>query len=339
MVISKSVLIAALAKVKPGLSSKEFIEQSTSFAFLGDRVVTYNDEVSISHPIEGMDITGAIQAEPLYSLLSKITDDKIKITVNGKELMVKAGAVKAGFALQEEIKLPLEEVDVKKKWKILSNPKALLKGLKFVSFTCSKDVTRPVLTCVNVLQSGELQATDNFRVTTYNTDPLPVKGFLLPVNALNVLVGYPVRDIAKTSGWVHFRTDDGTILSARTYKEDFPNVNAHMKVKGHALPLPNTLDEMVERSLVVTKSEVLINSVVEIALSDGLLKVSGKADFGWFSEVKKIKYTGTSFIFIINPLFLIDIAQESEWEATISKKADRVLFAGKKWEHLLMLQA
>ena len=72
MKINKVELQEALEKVKPGLASRELIEQSTSFAFMGDRVVTYNDEISISHPVKNLDVTGAVKAQTLYAFLNKI---------------------------------------------------------------------------------------------------------------------------------------------------------------------------------------------------------------------------------------------------------------------------
>jgi hypothetical protein len=70
--MKKTDLIKALEAVKPGLANKEMIEQSTSFAFMEDRVVTYNDEISISHPLKGIPIVGAIKADELYAFLSKV---------------------------------------------------------------------------------------------------------------------------------------------------------------------------------------------------------------------------------------------------------------------------
>ena len=72
MKINKAELQTALEKVKPGLASRELIEQSTSFAFMGDRVVTYNDEISISHPVAGVDINGAVKAQALYDFVSEV---------------------------------------------------------------------------------------------------------------------------------------------------------------------------------------------------------------------------------------------------------------------------
>lgn len=338
MNINKEELVNALAKVKPGLSIKEFIEQSTSFAFKGGKVITYNDELSVSHPIEGLEVEGAIEAEPLYALLSKIDRKVVKLVVRESELIVRAGKVKAGFKLQSEVRLPLEEVNVRKKWRKLINPQTLIKGLKFVAFSTSKDVTKPVLTCVNVLQKGQLQATDNFRATLYEVDELPIGDFLLPVSAIPVLANYEVKFIAETIGWVHFKTEEGTVLSVRIYEDTFPEVKPLMKVKGHALPLPATLDEIIERSLAFTRREVAANSSVEIALTKNEIKVKGKAEIGWFEETDKIVYEGEDVLFIINPLLLIDIVQEPKWEAKISKTGDRMLFKGNNWCHLLMLR-
>ena len=51
MKINRLILQKALETVKPGLANKEMIEQATSFAFMKDKVVTYNDEISISYQI------------------------------------------------------------------------------------------------------------------------------------------------------------------------------------------------------------------------------------------------------------------------------------------------
>jgi len=52
MKINKNELKNALEIVKPGLANKEIIDQSTSFAFMNDCIVTYNDEISVSHPVK-----------------------------------------------------------------------------------------------------------------------------------------------------------------------------------------------------------------------------------------------------------------------------------------------
>jgi hypothetical protein len=63
MIIKKIDLLHALEVVKPGLGRQEQIQQTTSFAFITGRVVTYNDELSISHPLANCEIEGAIKPE------------------------------------------------------------------------------------------------------------------------------------------------------------------------------------------------------------------------------------------------------------------------------------
>ena len=48
MKLNKADLQRALEIVKPGLANKEMIEHSTSFAFINGKVITYNDEISLS---------------------------------------------------------------------------------------------------------------------------------------------------------------------------------------------------------------------------------------------------------------------------------------------------
>ena len=54
------------------LANRELIEQSTSFAFMKNLVVTYNDEISITHPVEGLNLTGAIKADEFYKKGEKV---------------------------------------------------------------------------------------------------------------------------------------------------------------------------------------------------------------------------------------------------------------------------
>src|SRR5690554_5571655 len=114
--VKKAELQAALEKVKPGLADRELIEQATSFAFMNGRVVTYNDEISISHPVQDLDVEGAIKAEALYSFLNRVKQDIITIDVDDNQVKIKAGRSKAGLVLEKEVKLPVEEVGEIGKW-------------------------------------------------------------------------------------------------------------------------------------------------------------------------------------------------------------------------------
>ena len=76
--MQKQELITALEKVKPGLASKDLIEQSTSFAFINGKVITYNDEISISHPVKDLKIEGAVQAESYINFYQKPRQKRLR---------------------------------------------------------------------------------------------------------------------------------------------------------------------------------------------------------------------------------------------------------------------
>ena len=212
--MKKQDLLTALETVKPGLASKEMIEQSTSFAFMNGQVVTYNDEISLSHPIPDLEIKGAVQAEELYKLLNRLKEDEIEVEIKKNELRLESGNTKAGLTLQQEIKLPLEEIGETGKWKIL--PENFLKHVRFAMTCCSRDMSRPVLTCVHISKEGLIEGSDSLRITRCQLEgEMPVKTFLLPVSASVEVVKLEPTKVAEGDGWIHFKTDEGTILSCR----------------------------------------------------------------------------------------------------------------------------
>ena len=80
MSTNRKDLLKVLQLVRPGLAAKEIIEQSTSFIFTKGQVIAYNDEISVSHPVvKGLDLDGAVQANELFALLNKLTDDTIEL--------------------------------------------------------------------------------------------------------------------------------------------------------------------------------------------------------------------------------------------------------------------
>jgi len=144
MQIKRTELKEALEIVKPGLASKEIIEQSTSFAFMGDKVVTYNDKISMSHPVKGLDITGAVKADEMYQLLSKLKADEMSLEVQDNEIIIKAGKSTAGLMLAGEITLPLDQIDEIDK--MLPIPDGFLEGIRLAVQSCARDMSREVLT-------------------------------------------------------------------------------------------------------------------------------------------------------------------------------------------------
>lgn len=331
MKISKTELQNALEKVKPGLASKEVIEQSTSFTFVKDRVVTYNDEISISHPVKGLDVTGAVKAQLLYSFLNKIKREEIEVEWEENQVVIKAGKSKAGLVFEQEVKLPIEEVGEIGKWKKL--PEGLLDALKFCYHCCSKDMSRPVLTCVYVSGDSVL-ASDSFQIVKYNlSKKVPVKGFLIPASAVRELVKYDIKEIAEGHGWYHFKTEDGTVFSSRVFDGEFPAIDKILEFDGVEIPFPKTAASALDRAKIFAKNE-LSNSIemVEVEVGKEEIKFSARDASGWYEEVVKTKYEGEKINFVAGAVFLINLLEQSP----VCIYGDRrIKFTGENWVHVV----
>jgi len=337
MKIKKAELQKALELVKPGLAGKELIEQSTSFAFMGNRVVTYNDEISMSVPlVEGFNLTGAVKAEELYKLLTKLKGDEITLELTENEIQITCGKQRAGLSIQAEIKLPLEELGDIGKFSPL--PKTFQESLKFVYPSAGTDMVHPVLTCVHITPDGWMEASDGFRVSRMDVgEDLPIKtNLLIPASMVrNILaLGECTISTGKT-GWVHFLNKEGTMLSCRIFTDSFPNVAAIMDVKGEELQLPKALTEMLERAKVFGKRDHAMDESVTIDVDGREFTISGENEYGWYEETSPVRYNGEPFTFAVTPQLLQGILDKSN-SATIGK--DKIRFDGEGWEFIAILR-
>lgn len=330
--MKRSDLLGALEIVKPGLATKSIIEQSTSFAFIDGYVVTYNDEISIRHPVKDLSISGAIEAEQLYKLLDKLTQDDIEVQSEGSEVLLKSGRAKAGFILQSEIKLPLTEINKHTEWRLL--PEGFCKALDFTMTTCSRDSSRPIYTCVFANSNGILISTDNFRVSLYRLEALPVKSFLLPATSAQIVAGHDLVKISEGKGWIHFLTKQGTEFNCRVYAGNYPDLSKLLEVDGVKIELPTTIQDVLDRASVFCTEELALDQKVIVTISERRLKLRAEGNTGWFEEETNMGYRGNPLSFIINPHLLKTILGQTRH--CIAGESS-LKFVGDKWQHIVSL--
>jgi len=334
MKIKKQDLITALEKVRPGLSSKELIQQSTSFAFLEGNVVTYNDEISIAHPVPNLEITGAVQATELYQLLKKLKQDELELTVTENEIQLTSGKTKAGLTLQTEIKLPLSEVERKSKWKTL--PENFKDALRFAVTSCSRDMSKPVLTCVHVNAEGFIEGCDNYRVARWTLEAeFPTGTFLIPQSSVLELLKLDPVKVALDGGWVHFITEDRTSMSCRIIDDKFPDTTRLLNVKGVELSFPEGITEILDRASVFAKRDVMLDEDVTICLEKGKVRVESKSETGWFKEEVTGDYSCESLKFDVTPTLLKSILSETN---VFEHCKNMLKFSGTNWKYVVSLR-
>ena len=335
MKVNRLELLKSLITVKPGLATEKTsaTELFSSFAFLEGRVITYNDEISISHPVKGLNlIKGAINAKRLFGLLLKLEQEEVELGVMGNEIRIKAGKAKAGLPLlQQEIPLDTPIID----WKPL--PKDFMDGVQFAIFSCSKDVSRPVLTCINICEDGRIESSDSLCITRYQiTSKMPIKDFLLPQSSAKELVKYVPISIAEGKGWVHFLTMDNTIFSCRTFGDKFPDVSVHLKAEGDLFCFPKIASEVIERASIFSNQEFDTDEFIEFTLAPGNMKIRGESDNGWFEERIDFDWIKEEAISIlINPKLMQHILNKGQNKCLLTEKT--IKFEGDNWEHVIAL--
>ncbi len=334
--IKKSDLKHALEIVKPGLANKELIHQSTSFAFMDGNVVTFNDKISVSHPVKGLELTGAVKAEEMDQVLSKLTAENLKLDIGENELLIKAGKSSIGLQLSEEILLPIEEVD--EIGEMYELPKDFLEAAKMVSQAASRDNSMELLTCIEVDTDGLLSASDNVRVSraTLSKD-MPVDTFLLPVEVIPQLIKIKPTLINLTEAWVHFANEEGTRLSARTFADEFPDITSILEVENTIdIPLPADLVDMIDRAGVFAQGLTLLDEKLTIQIEKGRIRVKSECATGWYKEAAKCEYKGESITFEMVPHLFKEVLNKMSI-CKYSKEQQVVKFEDETWQYVVSL--
>lgn len=306
--MDRKLLLEALDRVSPGLSPKESIEQSDCYVFLGDRVVTFNDEIAVSYPID-IDIEGAVKAKPFYEIIKRLKDKDVELEIVKGELRFNGKKGRGGVCIQDEIELALDEFSKEKEW--VPCPHGFTKALQFALYTVSKDENLGVATGVHVCDTY-VESTDNFRVSRkfYEDLELPFDNFVIPAPSAKQLLNYDLGEIYVDGSWAHFRTLDNTEISCRIYNEDFPELDEFVEnFKGTAIDLPEDFANIVDRAGVFSDvdDELSLDKVM-VVIEDGKLTIKGETtEVGFWEESTELEYKGDQVDFYSSPAHLIEM--------------------------------
>lgn len=335
MKINKKQLQEGLAIVKPGLASKDMIEQATSFAFINGCVCTYNDEISISHPIEGLELQGAIKANELYQLLSKMRNDTINVKNEESKIILKAGNARAGFILEQDIKLPLSEINKTTKWKKI--PEGFLEAVKQVYPAAKADISSPIVNCVHINKDGFIEATDNYRASRVTlAKKFPFKTVLVPAGSIAKALPLKPTHIGNADGWVHFKNDAGTIFSARILDDTYPNLTPILELKNPtSLKLPSEpLLEAISKAEPFYKRSAVMDEFMEVVTTKGNIRVRAESESGSFYEEDIECSMKKQLSFAIIPHLMVGALEKG---ASISINDKMIKFVLENWQFICVL--
>ncbi len=333
MKVQRNELVEALEIVKPGLANKELIEQSTSFAFIENEVVTYNDYISVSHPIS-LKIRGTVPAVEFYSLLKKMKSKEVEIIQKENEILIKSKNAKAGIIIQEDVKLPLDEVKAEYKWKEL--PPSFMEGLNTCKGVCSSDLANPVLTGIHCRPDGIQEASDNFSIIQYYGEKVRLRSFIIEATMVPHIRSIEPTHAARTRGWIHFKNENKTMLHCRVLEDDFPDLAVHLDAKIiKEVEFPKGMLEALEKAHVFAKRDKLGDEEILIRLVNDSLTIKGQSEIGWYEETTKLNYKGTDIEFTITPNLLENVLKRNE---KLHLCKDRVMIKASDYTYLALLQ-
>lgn len=332
MKINREQFLNDLEMVKPGLSPREFIEQSSCFVFQDGYVTTFNDEIACRKKID-VNITGAVQANSLLEILSKLDDPDLRVRENEKGELEFRGKKKGfGVTKDAEIFLPIDRVETAEKWHTL--PKEFTEAVGLVHHCVSTDESRFMLTCIHI-HPEYLEACDNLqamrcRIKTGVKKPILVRGA-----SLKYITSLGMDQVAMTKSWIHFQNQDGLIFSARKYMEDYPPLDRVLDFEGHPIVIPKGMSEASERASVFALDKSG-EPLVSVRLSNGVVRLGGEGLSGWYRETRKVAYDGPPMEFMISSDLLKHISERYQ-EAQITDGKLKV--TGGHWEYVTVLGA
>jgi DNA polymerase III sliding clamp (beta) subunit (PCNA family) len=304
----------ALELVKPGLASREMLEQGTSVVFRDGCVWTFNDSVAVVAPLV-IDVTGAVPAEPLYAFLGKLgPESEVNIEQADNELKFSSGRNRAGIRLEPDIKLPIdEEIQEPEEWHPLSEE--FVKAVQRVQFSASSSDHLPILTCVHITE-GYVETCDEFRLTRVDcvTDiqtsnqEVPL-GINIVARHLERLFIYKPVEFGFSGDWLQFRNGEGVTYAVRMVGGDYPDLSGFFGVTGQEFEFPKELEKALDWASVAIDKGIKYEQHVDVELRTGAMVIRGEGPDGWAEETIRMRYNGEPVKFLTHPLFLKEMAK------------------------------
>ncbi len=336
--VGREQFVRALSRVDPGLSARDFIEQSSSYVFQGGWVVTFNDEVSCRTKTDlPEEFHGAVRAKPLRGVLDAMKDDDIELVAGEKELIVRGSHKQAAVRMEREVVLPVEQVERPSRWVPIAVPEEFRDAVNLTVGAASLDDEEFIATCVNVTPDW-LEACDRRQINRFRIATGVDRQFLVRAKSLAHVAGVVPTALGETDNWVHFRVKNERlvlILSCRRHLEAYRSdrITELLEFHGDRLDLPRGAKDAAKLAGTFCGDDKA--DKVTVYLTAGRMTVRGENAHGWATQNMELAlYKGEDLSFRITPQALTNlIDKHSECEVT----PDRLRVSGEKWTYMTVL--
>lgn len=354
MIIQKKELLESLKMCMPGIESgNNTIQGADSFIFHNGKIFTYNDNISVTVPInqEGLleeGIEGAVKAEEFFKIVSKFPSDEIKFSVgeNGTWLL-KCGKAKAEMVLLDfDFESRINTITPEKKgWIDLNEDFALGVG------SCKMSVNKTQVSGI-YFSGNDIVSTDGNQMNCYIMKETELPAFWISDNSANELLKLKKLIAMQIQGpWVHFKAEDGTIFSIKTLQGNYPyktiknviDTSDPEKATLHA-KFPKELFNAIDRA-VSFSIDISEHSAVRLVISKEKIEVSSERNSGKYNEKvsweEKIDSEFEPFTVYVDAQMMEFVAQRTiefyllKGPVRNGKSLPRLLFVTESSKHLL----
>lgn len=337
MKMNKTELMNILQKVKPGLAKRDIIEQFTHFIFSGTEVITYNDEICISHPLE-TDFVCSAKSDEFFKAISSVETEEVEVTLNEGKLCISSENARGHLLTTpeeddaEQLITALDIDSIKNQWQSL--PSDFIRGISLCMFSASKDLTKGVHTCV-FAEGDLLSSSDGIRVSVYVMDGEITPKVLIPASNVAELVKFDVKKYFISESWAHFQTENGVIFSSRIMEGNYPALHAYLEISGEQVKLPAKLKNLVESITFMVDGKVELDRFMDIYISPNkILCKAVKKNIGEFEKEMEFESGIEELHLVINPGFLIQVLEKA---TTMTVGENAVLFTSFTFNHSISL--
>jgi len=324
MIVKREKLLNGLEYVTPGLSARGMIDQMNCFIFKDGYIYAYNDEVA-TRCKSPLSIECAIRADKLKEILHKVKEVRLNAKLKRDRLWFSGKKKKFYVKTENEIMLPVEELDYPKKkgWKEL--PADFSEAIQYIESCASRDdAAKGNLNCIH-LHPNFVEAFDNYQLARFEMT-LPLKEeVLIRQVALRHIASMTMIEFAVTDNWVHFRDARKQVFSCRVYLDEYMDLQPIIDgAKGKKIKLPKGLISAAEEAETFsTNKDNAHENYITLEVKKGKIEISSEDEFGGYEAIKDVKYKGKKFKFRVLPKILASLVKEYP-KCEMSKKFMRV---------------
>lgn len=333
MRVNREELLSRLESLRPGLSSREVLEQSSCFVFKEGNAATFNGEVCCRCPT-GLEpsFTGAVKSGPLLNILRKTPDDEIEVSEEGGAFFVRRKGGTTKFNVEADIHLPVEYVEQPKLW--LDLHEEFCEAVGLVKECAGKQNANFAITCLHIHPKW-IEATDTCQVIRYKIRTGVNQSILVRRDSIKHICDMGMTEFSETDAWIHFKNASGLMMSFGRYPVDQEiNLGKHLKTTGSPLRFPKGIKLAAELAGEFSCENGVENNMVKVELEPGRMIIEGTGISGMHRERRKITYNGDHICFLISPKLLGDIVDRYN-ECQLAD--DRLKVDGGKWRYISFL--